>query len=696
MSGFNGSGTFNISGIGLPYVSGTTISSSVANTLNTDIATGLSTCILKDGTQTITADIPFSNNKITSLGTGSAFNDAANIYNIQCSTGTLITVTGSDTIVGTATPALTSSYVTGMTFRFFAAATNTGAVTLNINALGAKAVTKNGTTALSAGDIPVGVLITVTYDGTRFVMQNQSTFASLTTATLTVTSNATVGGTLSVTGKTVFAGGNVLSNGNTLIGTIATADKTNNGIAFLQNQAAVSTTLSGAGISATDLTIPLTSVVGFPTGGGTILIDNEQITYASIAGSSLTVSSTANRGVNGTTAAAHSLGAAVSSATFGSTTLSGDLSNSATTITVAASGTNNFPNSGTLIVDGEQISYTGKTSNTFTGATRGANGTTAVAHLSGAVVTGVQNFTTSANLKYDDVTGALKVPNLAVTNLSISGASNITNAATFSPKIQSITAAPSSSDLVVTLNPTVLDFRSTTLTSGTVSTVQVPAAISLTVPSTATLGAVNSQAFNLVVLAINNAGTVELAIVNQAGGNQLDETNIISTTVLNTASDVANVIYSTTARTNVAYKVVGLVAFNGGTAGNWASTTIAQIQGVGGQAFSAMASIGYGQNYYTLNAGTTPSRAIGTTGSQTYYYNTTGKPISVAINITGSDNVVYIYIKDPAANVTIINSGQTSGTGNDINSVTAIIPSGWAYAGVSGGTVTTYYYIELR
>jgi hypothetical protein len=667
MSGFNGSGTFNISGVGLPYVSGTTISSSVANTLNTQIAAGLSTCILKDGTQTLTANIPFSGYKITGLGVGTASTDASNVYNVQCSTGTLLTVSGTDTLVGSASPALPSSsgYVTGMTFRFFAAATNTGAVTLNIDTQGAKAITKNGTTALTAGDIPTGVLITVTYDGTRFVLANQTTFASLTTATLTVTSNAAVNGTLNVTGKTVFAGGNVLSGGNTLIGAIATADKTNNGVAFLQNQAAVSTTLS-ADITATALSIPLTSVVGFPTGGGTVLIDNEQITYASTAGNSLTVSSTANRGVNGTTAAAHSNTAAVSSATFGSTTLSGTLDATTPTITVAASGTNNFPNTGTLIIDGEQISYTGKTSNTFTGATRGANGTTAVAHLSGAVVTGVQNFTTSANLKYDDVTGALKVPNLAVTNLSISGASNITNAATFSPKIQPITATTAASALTVTLNPTVLDFRSTTLTSGAVTSVSVTSVISLTVASGATLGSVSSQAFRLVVLAINNSNTVELAIVNLAGGNQLDETNIISTTVLNTASDVANVIYSTTARTNVAYKVVGFIDFPAGTAGTWA--TITEVQGTGGQPLAALSSLGYGQKWTQLTTGT--DIVNGTT-----YYNISGKPIAFAWNGTsnGGAGNISVTINSVTAQTTTAVSNMSTAQGF------IIVPPGASY-----------------
>ena len=67
-----------------------------------------------------------------------------------------------------------------------------------------------------------------------------------------------------------------------------------------------------------------------------------------------------------------------------STTLDGALTDSATTITVAS--TTDFDSSGTLFVGNEQITYTGTTSTTFTGATRGVNSTTAAAHDSGTTV----------------------------------------------------------------------------------------------------------------------------------------------------------------------------------------------------------------------------------------------------------------------------------------------------------------------
>mgnify|MGYP003632680065 FL=1 len=66
------------------------------------------------------------------------------------------------------------------------------------------------------------------------------------------------------------------------------------------------------------------------------------------------------------------------------TTLDGALTDSATTVTVAS--TTGFTSTGVIFILGEQISYTGITSTTFTGCTRGANSTTAAAHASGVQV----------------------------------------------------------------------------------------------------------------------------------------------------------------------------------------------------------------------------------------------------------------------------------------------------------------------
>jgi hypothetical protein len=93
-----------------------------------------------------------------------AINDTTSISN-------LITVAGTNTLTGLATPAL-GGYATGAQFSFIAQNTNTAAVTIDIDTLGVKSITKFGTTALAAGDIIAGALMLIEYDGTRFQLLN--------------------------------------------------------------------------------------------------------------------------------------------------------------------------------------------------------------------------------------------------------------------------------------------------------------------------------------------------------------------------------------------------------------------------------------------------------------------------------------------------------------------------------------------
>ena len=58
--------------------------------------------------------------------------------------------------------------------------------------------------------------------------------------------------------------------------------------------------------------------------------------------------------------------------------LNGSLNDSATTITVDS--TTGFSSTGTIYIESEQVTYTGTSSTTFTGCTRGANSTTAASH----------------------------------------------------------------------------------------------------------------------------------------------------------------------------------------------------------------------------------------------------------------------------------------------------------------------------
>lgn len=179
------SGTFSLVS-GNPVVSGSVISSTTHNNTMSDIAdNGLTMCLLKDGTQTVTANIPMANFKFTGLGAGTAAGDSARIGNVQNSTGTLISsVAGTNTITGACSPALTA-YASGQQFVFVPANTNTGATTLNIDSLGAKNINAyNG--ACVGGEIIQSVPIEVAYDGSAFNIlgnQNRATQAQQQTGT---------------------------------------------------------------------------------------------------------------------------------------------------------------------------------------------------------------------------------------------------------------------------------------------------------------------------------------------------------------------------------------------------------------------------------------------------------------------------------------------------------------------------------
>lgn len=68
-----------------------------------------------------------------------------------------------------------SAYTVGQIFTFKATHTNTLTSTLNINGLGAKTIKKlDGATSLVAGDIVIGQIIEVQYDGTNFQMTSPS------------------------------------------------------------------------------------------------------------------------------------------------------------------------------------------------------------------------------------------------------------------------------------------------------------------------------------------------------------------------------------------------------------------------------------------------------------------------------------------------------------------------------------------
>ena len=180
MPPYNGSGTYTLTA-GQPVVAGTDILDSTFNTLTADLATALSTCVTRDGQSPPTTNLPMGSFKLTGLAAGTAAGHSVRFEQLQTGVNKLITVAGTgDVITGVMTPTY-GAYTNGDMFTFIVGSTNTTNVTINIDGLGAKAIT-NGTTALTAGELTASRVVVVQYDGTQFQLLN-SYFVTTATGT---------------------------------------------------------------------------------------------------------------------------------------------------------------------------------------------------------------------------------------------------------------------------------------------------------------------------------------------------------------------------------------------------------------------------------------------------------------------------------------------------------------------------------
>ncbi len=163
----NGNGVYTLPSSS-PVVGGTIATADDRNEIDNDIATAITGSLAANGETVVTSDISLSNNKLTNLKAGVLVNDAARVDQVQTGVfSELISVSGTDTITASLSPSL-AAYANAQQFLLSPASNNTGAVTININALGAKSLTKNGITALIADDLIAGASYNIAYDGTVF------------------------------------------------------------------------------------------------------------------------------------------------------------------------------------------------------------------------------------------------------------------------------------------------------------------------------------------------------------------------------------------------------------------------------------------------------------------------------------------------------------------------------------------------
>lgn len=117
-------------------------------------------------------------------------------------------------------------------------------------------------------------------------------------------------------------------------------------------------------------------------------------------------------------------------------------------------------------------------------------------------------------------------------------------------------------------SPVYAKFRVPTLTLGTSSVASATGAVSITVPSTGTLGQISTQPEYVYVYLLNNSGSLELAVSTT---NLFSEYTTLTTTALGASPTSRTTLYSSTQRVGVAIRLIGRVLTTQATAGTWAS-----------------------------------------------------------------------------------------------------------------------------
>ena len=150
------------------------------------MATGLSTCITKDGQTTITDDLPFAGHKWLNVADAAARDQFSSLGQVQDGNVNWVAAGGTaDAITANYSPALTALENGQLCFVRATAANATTTPTFSPNGLTAKTITKNGNQALIAGDIAgAGHEIILRYNSTSDKWELLNPTIQITSATI--------------------------------------------------------------------------------------------------------------------------------------------------------------------------------------------------------------------------------------------------------------------------------------------------------------------------------------------------------------------------------------------------------------------------------------------------------------------------------------------------------------------------------
>ena len=169
------------------------------DTQDNDFATGINTCLTKDGQNAATADLPMGGFKHTNVAVATARNNYAAVSQVQDGDYIWLGTTGgtATAMTASAAPPITA-YKAGQKFRMLTGTASTGTnVTphsLAINGLAAKSIkTGQGSFDPTIGDWISNSLLELVYDGTNFRINNAAGTWITYSPTLTVPSGTATG-----------------------------------------------------------------------------------------------------------------------------------------------------------------------------------------------------------------------------------------------------------------------------------------------------------------------------------------------------------------------------------------------------------------------------------------------------------------------------------------------------------------------
>lgn len=216
-------------------------------------------------------------------------------------------------------------------------------------------------------------------------------------------------------------------------------------------------------------------------------------------------------------------------------------------------------------------------------------------------------------------------------------------------------------------SPIYLGFRSDTLANGTYTQRSVTGSLSIVVPSGATLGLNSGSNGYIYVYALDNAGTVEIAVSSV----WRDESELGTTSSIDTSSDTSG-FFSTTGRASKAFRLIGRLKY------------ITCPNGAYSAAPDACSLVTVGAESLKLTESISSSSGLGNYVITAGQY---GDLTSIVLQPGVWDvSAMAVYFSNGAVTTTSISAGFSTNSGNDATGLSTGVNLSVAQKGTGSGT----------